>query len=154
MRHNRFEILSPSVLQLVKTVQSIKSRKMAEYGLKGTNALCLCEILNSGEEGLSATELARCCEIDKAQVSRCMADMMQRGFVNPTDRVVRRYKQKYTLTEEGTAVAADVHQCMTEIRAALNKDITERELEEFYRVLYKLCENFSELLAAQKDEDN
>jgi hypothetical protein len=51
-------------------------------------------------------------------------------------------------------VAADVHQCMGEIRSALNKDITERELAEFYRVLYKLCENFSELLAAQKEEEN
>lgn len=58
MRSSRFEIFSTSVGQLVKSVTALKSRKMAKYGLKGTGALCLCQILES-ESGLTATELRR-----------------------------------------------------------------------------------------------
>ena len=81
MRSNRFEIFSTSVGQLVKAVTALKSRKMAKYGLKGTGALCLCQILES-ESGLTATELCRRGEIDKAQVSRCMNELSEKGLVH------------------------------------------------------------------------
>ena len=144
MRHNRFEILSPSVLQLVKTVQSIKSRKMAEHGLKGTNALCLCEILNSGEEGLSATELARCCEIDKAQVSRCMKEMADKGLIYRNDQEGRRYKQKYRLTEAGLAAARDIENTSRHVQELVRRGLTAQDIEDFYRITAIMCRNFSE----------
>ena len=145
MRHNRFEILSPSVLQLVKTVQSIKSRKMAEYDLKGTNALCLCEILNSGEEGLSATELARCCEIDKAQVSRCMKEMVDKGLIYRDDQDGRRYKQKYRLTEAGVAAARDIEDTSRSVQKTVHKGLSAEDMEAFYRITTIMCRNFAEL---------
>ena len=148
MRNNRFEIFSTSVSQLIKSVQSLKSKKMAQYGLKGTNALCLCQILESGS-GLTATELARQGEIDKAQVSRCVAELMERGFVYRDDRDGRRYKQKYRLTPEGLVVATDIHNTVDDIQKTIHKDVTPEELDAFYRTLYKLCENFNELLEKQ-----
>lgn len=149
MRNNRFEIFSTSVSQLIKAVQSLKSQKMAQYGLKGTNALCLCQIYES-ETGLTATELARQGEIDKAQVSRCMSELAERNYVYRDDRNGRRYKQKYRLTPEGMAVAADVNAVINSIQATIRKDVTPEELDIFYRTLYKLCDNFHELLEKQE----
>lgn len=149
MRNNRFEIFSTSVSQLLKTVQSLKSKKMAQYGLKGTNALCLCQILESGS-GLTAIELARQGEIDKAQVSRCMAELIERGYVYRDDQNGRRYKQKYRLTPEGTAVATDINDVVSSIQSTIHKDVTAEELDAFYRTLYKLCDNFNELIANQQ----
>ncbi len=149
MRNNRFEIFSTSVSQLIKSVQSLKSKKMAQYGLKGTNALCLCQILESGS-GLTATELAKQGEIDKAQVSRCMAELIERKYVYRDDQNGRRYKQKYRLTPEGTAVATDINAVVGSIQATIRKDVTPEELDTFYRTLYKLCDNFHELLEKQK----
>ena len=144
MRHNRFEILSPSVLHLVKTVQSIKSKKMAEYDLKGTNTLCLCEILESGEAGLCATELSRCCEIDKAQVSRCMKELTAKELVYRNDEDGRRYKQKYRLTEKGLAAAEDIARTSREIQDIVRKGLTIEDMEAFYRITETMCRNFKE----------
>ena len=146
MRSNRFEIFSASTVQLIRAVQQMKARKMAQYDLKGTNALCLCQILHS-DEGLSAAELSAVAEIDKAQVSRCVAELTARGFVYRDDQAGRRYKQKYRLTEEGLAVAKDVAEEIAKIQAAVEKNISPEELEAFFDTLNRLCRNFEELLA-------
>lgn len=148
MRRNQFEIFSSSVLQLAKTVQQIKSRKMAEYGLKGTNALCLCEIMESGEEGLSATELSHCCEIDKAQVSRCMNELIEKGFVYRNDLMGRRYKQKYRLTSSGLDVAQDIDATVQRLQKVLRKGLSAEDVDHFYRTLDVFCENSSRLTEA------
>lgn len=145
MRSNRFEIFSAAIGNLVKNVQNIKTRKMAEYQLKGTNAICLCQVLESAD-GLTATELAQRGEIDKAQVSRCMAELSEKGYIYRDDHDGRRYKQKYRLTEAGRAVAEDVKRTTDLIQSAVSKNISDEELEIFYKTLYKLCDNFDELL--------
>lgn len=146
MRSNRFEIFSTSVGQLVKSVTALKSRKMAKYGLKGTGALCLCQILES-ESGLTATELRRLGEIDKAQVSRCMNELSDKGLVYLDEQEGRKYKQKYRLTSYGDMVARDVQKTADLLQGAVQKGISQEELEAFYRTLYKLCDNFDEVLA-------
>ena len=150
MKNNRFEIFAPSVLQLAKTVQQIKSRKMAEYDLKGTNAHCLCEILDSGEEGLTAAELSARCEIDKAQVSRCMAELIERKLAYRNDAEGRRYKQKYRLTEAGVAIAKDIDAMAQNVRATIRRGISEAEMENFYRTLQSICDNFNAVFTEKK----
>lgn len=150
MEGNRFEIFSPAVLQLARTVQYLKSSKMAEYGLKGTNALCLCRILESKNSGLTATELARTCEIDKAQVSRCMAELTEKGFVYRDDMEGRRYKQKYRLTPEGQTVAEDIDAAAQQVQDTIKKGISAADLDVFYRTLGKICDNFGDYLEAER----
>ena len=144
MKNNRFEIFSVFIVKLVKTVQTIKMKKMAEYDLKGTNAVCLCRIYES-EGGLTASELSAQCGTDKAQVSRCMAELIAKGFVFRDDREGRRYKQKYRLTELGEKAAFDVSSCMKHIEDTVNKNIPAEQLDVFYQTLETLCENLEEL---------
>lgn len=143
MSTNRFEIFSTAVLRLVKSVQGIKAQKMAEYDLKGTGAVCLCRIYES-TDGLTAAELALACEVDKAQISRTMAELTARGYVLREGPL--RYKQKYQLTATGREIAADVLRTMRAIEAAVSEGITEGELDSFYGTLYRLCDNFDALL--------
>ena len=151
MRTNRFEVFSTSIHQVIRAVQQLKSRKIAQYDLKGTGALCLCQLFES-EDGLSAAELARLAQIDKAQVSRCVGELTARGFIYRDDREGRRYKQKYRLTEEGHAVAADVSGEFGRIQNALETDVTPEELSAFFVTLQKLCGNFEELLEQCESE--
>lgn len=146
MQGSRFEVFSPAVLQLAKAVQYIRSRKMAEYGLKGTNAMCLCSILDSEQGGLTATELAKVCEIDKAQVSRAMAELTELEYVFRNDEGGRRYKQKYQLTAGGKAAATDIENAAAHIQSTLRRGLKSEELDSFYATLAKICDNFSELL--------
>ena len=145
MRTNRFEVFSTSIHQVIRAVQQLKTRKMAQYDLKGTGALCLCQLFDS-KEGLSAAELARQAQIDKAQVSRCISDLTARGFVYRDDREGRRYKQKYRLTEEGLSAAADISGEFGRIQNAMERNLTTEELSAFFATLQKLCRNFEELL--------
>ena len=143
MSTNRFEIFSTAVLRLVRAVQDIKAQKMAEYNLKGTGAVCLCRIFESAD-GLTAAELALACEVDKAQISRTMAELSARGLVWRSGE--GRYKQKYRLTDTGREIAADVLQTMHDIEGAVAEGIGEDELDGFYSTLYRLCDNFDKLL--------
>lgn len=152
MRSNRFEIFSTSVSQLVKSVTALKSRKMAKYGLKGTGALCLCQILES-DGGMTAAELGKRGEIDKAQISRCMAELTEKGLVYLDEQNGRKYKQKYRLTDYGFEVATDVQKTSDILQGALRSGITPEELDSFYRTLYKLCDNFDKVLASESDEN-
>jgi DNA-binding MarR family transcriptional regulator len=145
MKSNNFELFSTGVSYLIKSIQQLKSRKMAEYGLKGTTALCLCQILES-ETGLTAGELSDQGEIDKAQVSRCMAELMEKGFVFRDNRDGKLYRQKYCLTEKGQGVARDIVESTSAIQAYIRKGVSDEDMKNFYRVLDILCDNFSNLL--------
>ncbi len=146
MQGSRFEVFSPAVIQLSKAVQCIRSRKLAEYDLKGTNAMCLCNILDSEQGGLTATQLAKVCDIDKAQVSRAMAELTDLGLVFRDDEGGRRYKQKYQLTEKGKAAAIDIEDTAARIQQTLRRGLKAEELDAFYAVLTKICDNFSNVL--------
>ncbi len=145
MKSNNFELFSTGVSHLIKSIQYLKSRKMAEYGLKGTTALCLCQILESNG-GLCASELSEQGEIDKAQVSRCMAELIEKGFVYRDDKDGKQYRQKYRLTEKGSDVAEDIVRSTSEIQKRIRQNVSEADMENFYRVLNVLCENFSAIL--------
>lgn len=145
--NNRFEIFSTSVTHLVKTLQMLKSRKMAQYDLKGTTCLCLCQILAS-ESGLTASELSAKGDIDKAQVSRCMTELIEKGFAYREERSGRRYKQKYLLTDTGRVAARDIVKTTNCIQDIAENGLSDEELATFYRVLDQMCENF-EMLCEQ-----
>ena len=141
MQKCAYEAFVPVSLQIAKTVQAMKSQKMTAYGLKGTNATCLCRILLS-ENGLTATELATACGIDKAQVSRAMTELAERGLVCRDDRNGRRYKQKYHLTDAGVIAATDITEATRDVREALYRGIDENDLQVFNDVLARMCNNF------------
>jgi DNA-binding MarR family transcriptional regulator len=117
---------------------------MAAYGLKGTNVVCLCCILLS-EDGLTATQLAAACRIDKAQVSRAMTELVKRGLVFRDDMNGHRYKQKYCLTDAGVLAATDIAETTREIRKVLYRGIDEKDLQTFREVLDRMCANLEGL---------
>ena len=141
MKTHGFESIASSLGRIIKGVQAIKSRKMAQYGLKSTTCGCICRLYRS-EEGLNAAELAQLAEIDKAQISRSTTELVEKGFVYREEREGRCYKQKYRLTERGEEVASDLVQTIDRLKAAVAEDVSEEELQIFERVLFTLERNF------------
>ena len=145
MKSNKFELFSTGMSRLLKSIQQIKSQKMAEYGLKGATALCLYQIGES-KQGLSASELSEQGEIDKAQVSRCMAELIEMGFAFRESKDGKQYRQKYRLTEKGQAVAKDIGQSTSEIQQQIRANLSDEEVANFYHVLDVICSNLNGLL--------
>ena len=102
MYMERFTAFALNLANIERDLHKIKSKKMAEYGLRATHLMCMVQIF-SHEDGLTPTELARTCAIDKAFVSRITADLVDRKFVmfNEKYNDGRKYRQKFVLTEEG-----------------------------------------------------
>ena len=149
MRNQRLEVFSNSINQVIKSMQYMKSRKMAQYGLKSTTCLCLCQIFRS-EDGLNAGELAAAGEIDKAQVSRNVSELSEKGFIYRDEREGRRYKQKYRLTDLGRAAAEDILHSVDRVQDSVLEGISPEELRVFQSVLRRLCDNFRTLTKETK----
>ena len=135
-----FDALYPDIKNLLKTVQACKSQKMTEYGLKGSTVQSLCCIARAAN-GLNANELSDALKIDKAQVSRCMAELGEKGLVFRDEQEGKQYRQKYRLTQKGSEVASDIAQTSRGIREKIRAGVSNEELDRFFTVLEALCEN-------------
>jgi DNA-binding MarR family transcriptional regulator len=98
------------------------------------------------EEGLTGTELAAVCGVDRAQVSRVAAELTGMGLIceaAPGPR--RRYRGALTLTEEGRAAAAEMSDIVDEKLQRVSGDIPREDIAAFYRVLSTIVERLEAL---------
>ena len=80
--------------------------EMEKYGLKGPHAFYLIR-LSHYPDGVTATELAEMCDKDKADVSRSMALMQDKGLVTRCGKT-GGYRARIVLTDIGRAAAESV----------------------------------------------
>ena len=144
MQGNRFEAFAPAVVQVARAVQYLKSRKLAEHDLKGTNAMCLCEIEMSGEVGLSAAELSRTCDIDKAQISRIVNELCSKGYITEPESENVNYRKRLKLTPLGRDTAEGINAAVAQIHSFVSGDIPENEISSFYATLDLICEKLKQ----------
>lgn len=138
---NRFETFIMTMNQINRSIQTIKNREMAEYGLKGTHVMCLYQ-LKQHAEGLTATELASLCEEDKAAISRSLSKIESKGLITFTEvDGKKRYRTVITLTEQGRKVCDQISQKIDELVQMNSKGISDEEREMFYRVFSVIADN-------------
>ena len=144
MYMERFTAFALNLANIERDLHKIKSKKMAEYGLRATHLMCMVQIF-SHEDGLTPTELARTCAIDKAFVSRITADLVDRKFVmfNEKYNDGRKYRQKFVLTEEGMKVMAQIDEVVGKVIAKIYDQVSEEELKNFYKILEVLNNNIN-----------
>ena len=135
---NRFETFVTTINQIYRAIQKIKSQEMAKFGLKGAHVMCLYQLAQH-PEGLSATELVRLCEEDKAAVSRALAELRAAELVAAEEG--QRYRARMTLTDQGWGVTARMDQRIMEAVTAGAKGYSQKEREIFYHVLLQISEN-------------
>jgi len=140
VKYSNFDFLCLDIKRVLRSIQYMKSKKMTEYGLKGSTAQCLCHIAGNAT-GLNAGEISGQLNIDKAQVSRCMAELAEKGYVFRNEQEGKRYRQKYCLTSEGRVVVEDIIQTSLDIRNRISAGISEQDEQAFYRVLEIMCRN-------------
>ena len=133
MYAERFREFSGLVSRAEKALQRVKTENVKDYGLRGVHVSCLLA-LHERPEGLTATELASVCGVDRAQISRVTAELRGLDLVceaSPGPR--RRYRGALELTEEGRAAAAEMAGIVDEKLQRVSGDIPPEELTVFYR---------------------
>lgn len=133
----RFERFSFALSELSRYWHKIAGEEMERYGLKGPQCIYLLTLYRH-PEGVTATRLGELCGKDKADVSRMMTMMAQKGLILKTGP---SYRALLRLTEAGKAAAEQVqYRAATAVELG-GKGLTEENREIFYQVMEQIAQN-------------
>lgn len=140
----RFEKFSFVIFEITRYWHKLASDEMAKYGLKGPHATYLTTLYRF-EDGITAPQLSELCGKDKADVSRMMSIMEQKGLVIKEYVGKNMYRGLLKLTDEGRTAAEHVRE-----RAALavelsSKGLSDKDRETFYNALDIISTNMKGL---------
>ncbi len=143
---DRFEEFVRIISRIHKQIQKIKDLEMRELGLKGPHVMSLF-YLSRHEEGLTAAQLCRLISIDKAAISRVLAQLQERGLIEYPESV-RRYRAPAVLTAAGRDISLRIGEliCGIVFRAARGMETEARE--SMYASLYRIAENLETITPA------
>lgn len=147
---DRFRRFSFSLFEMTRCWHKLAAEEMGKYDLKGPYAMYLVVLLHK-PEGLTAAQLCELCGRDKADVSRSLSTMVEKGLVRRENG--NTYRAKVTLTPLGDQAAKEVCQRVSLAVELAGKDISDEERAVFYQALTSITENLK-LLSQQGLPDN
>ena len=122
-----------------KSINKLKEKGMAPYGLSSVHTRCI-RSLYDYPSGLTRTQIAKNCGVDKAQITRIIGELYEKEYITENS-VKAGYKNKIELTEKGRAVAVQINEIILNINNFVSGDIPEEKIKIFYEVFEKICAN-------------
>lgn len=136
MTRRGFDRFSSLMNNISKGLLKLKLSVMRDYGLGSAHTACM-RILYDNKDGLTQNEISKKSEVDKAQTSRVLSELLEKKYVaaSETDKI---YNKIYKLTDEGLKIAEDINRHVVEICSFVSGDISDEEMDSFYRTLEKI----------------
>jgi len=134
-----FEAFNGLIGNAMKNLDRLKAKGMGDYGLSGTHTLCMRQMYHFSN-GLTRTELARRCGVDRAQITRIIGELLAKGLVQEVGNG-SNYRKRCILTDKGREVTADINDRVTRILQFVSGDIPQERLKIFYETLNEICNN-------------
>ena len=148
----KFETFSLSFEQIGKHLRKYKDERAAELGLRGTHVMLLYQLDKSGDAGMTATRLAETCGVNRAFVSRTIAELTSGGFVAYAEgSAARRYRSRLCLTESGKTAVSEINQRISSAVEALGSGISPRRMAIFYSVLAEIEHRLSDMVGKEAE---
>ena len=144
MLENRFELFDVSMSLICKSIQKIISEIMQSYGLKSSHVLFMVQ-LGEQEDGLTASELSRAGHMDKAQISRVVSELTDKGYITKCSGTGQKYRNKFKLTEAGRRIAKDLDLLIEKAFEYVSGSIPKADLDVFYRTLFTISDKLFSL---------
>ena len=142
----RFEEFVNLISNIHKDIQKIKQDRMKQFGLSGNHVMCLF-YLAQHQEGLTATQLCQLMSVNKAAVSRTMAELKDKDYIfymNQEDN--KKYRAVARLTVTGFAVTEQIDEIIYEVVNEIGKDLGEDERRIMYQSLETVSRNLDILV--------
>lgn len=141
---NRFERFSFAISEIRRCWHKLAADELAKFEMNSPHAVYL-NTLYQHEEGITAARLAELCCKNKADVSRMVAIMEEKGIVEKEATGGNMYRALIKLTEKGKIAAEHVRE-----RAALAVELagaglSDGDREIFYRALELITTNLQTL---------
>lgn len=136
-RYTQFKAV---ISRIDKSIQKIERQEMECFGLKGPHVQCLMAI-SSQEEEMTAAQLCRICDKDKASISRSLAELEEKGLIHRE----AGYRGSLMLTEQGQAVTARITQTAARAVEAVSLNFDEAQRIAFYQALERIACNLQSI---------
>lgn len=141
MEKSRFILFTGLINSVMKSIQTMKMMKMGQYGLSAAHTNCLCRLAEH-PGGLTQGELAELEMTDKAQVSRVLRELEEKGYV-ARESSAGAYKRRYLLTPLGVRTTEEMERILLSLNHFVSRDIPEADLKVFYRTMRTIAENIN-----------
>ena len=141
---DRFERFSFAISEISRCWHKLAAEEMEKYGLRGPHCLYLLAMYHH-PGGVTAPQLGELCGRDKADVSRMMAMMREKGLVVKESAGQTLYGGVWRLTHAGKAAAEYVCSRASLAVEMAGKEITDEKRAVFYEVLEQISENLRAL---------
>ena len=139
----RFEKFTFAISELSRYWHKIAADEMAVYGLKGPYAVYLVA-MNRHPEGITAAQLCAICDKNKADVSRAMSALEEKGLICRKGGS-NLYRAMLVLTAQGKEAAQHVKLLAEKAVEVGGKGLTEEQRENFYNSLDIIAANLKEV---------
>lgn len=141
----RFFTFCFAIENISKNIQRYKNQRVASLNLKSTHVICLCQLYRSSE-GMTVTELAEQCHVDKSLISRVVTEIRKAGLLVDADEEQGNYRRRLMLNDEGKKTAELFLRWGEEAVIMINGKATNEELAVFYKVLKSIDQNLEYLV--------
>lgn len=140
----RFERFSYSISEISRLWHRIAGEEMGKYGLKGAYSVYFTTLYRY-PEGLSAAQLVDLCSRDKADVSRAMGLLENKGLVCRVAPDGKAYRAPLALTPEGRQIAAQINGRAEAAVELASFGLPDEKREIFYEALELITANLQKL---------
>ena len=137
---DRFEKFSLAIAEISRCWHKIAAEELSKYSLKSSHVTYLLTLARY-PEGLTAPKLAELCDRDKADVSRMLSILEDKGLVTKDGIGSNRYRGCLRLTPEGQAVAKELSQRAELAVEQAGAGLTEENRSIFYESLDTITKN-------------
>ncbi len=141
---DRFERFSFAISEISRCWHRIAGDVMCSHGLKGPYAVYFTALYRY-PEGITAAQLGEICSRDKADVSRAMQLMEQKGLIEKQIGNKKAYRALLRLTDAGVALAKTINQKAVLAVETASKGLAPEKRAVFYEALELITNNLQQL---------
>ena len=141
---DRFERFTYAIIEINRYWHKIAADEMSKYGLKGPFAHYLITLYRY-PDGVTSVQLGELCDKNKADVSRALAILEEKGLAVRESQNNSYYRAKIKLTAEGRAAAEQVQQIAERAVGIGGKGLTDEHRQIFYEALERITANLRQL---------
>lgn len=143
--NERFENFTTLIANIHKEIAHLKSKKMKQYGLKGCDCMCL-YYLDQHPEGITASELARMIENDRAAISRSLTRLENDACVVVEKTPASKYRAKVFLTDKAKRILDDINATIDKVMCQATQGISEAQRN---KMMHTLTSIYTQLQAIE-----
>lgn len=140
----RFERFTHVIFEITRCWHKLASEEMEKYGLNGSSAVYLVTI-HRNINGITAAQLCELSGRDKADVSRAVSALEQKGLIRRVGSGTTLYRALLTLTSEGKQAAEHVCRRASLAVECASRGYSDTERNTFWQVLDTIADNLQTL---------